>query len=58
MTPILKGFLTELANEATNYAVQIHGGKGYLKDYWVEQLYRDSRLYTIHNGPTALQVNI
>lgn len=58
MTPILKGFLTEIANEAASYGIQIHGGKGILKEFGVEQLYRDARLYTIYNGPTTLQVNI
>jgi hypothetical protein len=55
MTPILKGFLTEAANEAASHCVQIHGGRGCLRHYGAEQLLRDSRQYAIHYGTTGLQ---
>jgi hypothetical protein len=31
-------------------AIQVHGGYGYTRDYNVEQLYRDNRLNSIHEG--------
>lgn len=56
MTPILKGFLTEAAQEATRHCIQIHGGRGCVNQFGVEQLYRDSLQLTIHHGTTGLQV--
>ncbi len=55
VTPIAKAFLTELALETTNYGVQIHGGHGYVKDYGMEQIVRDTRISTIYEGTTAIQ---
>jgi len=38
------------ATRVTNTAVQIHGGYGYCREYLVERLYRDSRLFSIGGG--------
>lgn len=55
LTPIAKGVLTELAGEATDLAIQIHGGHGYIKETGVEQRARDIRIARIYEGTTAIQ---
>lgn len=47
-----------LANEVTSNAVQIHGGYGYCREYEVERLYRDARLFMIGGGTTQVQRKI
>ena len=54
-TPILKGFITELGVEAANYGVQIFGGHGYIKEWGMEQILRDSRIATLYEGTTGIQ---
>eukprot|EP01012_Entosiphon_sulcatum_P068981 TRINITY_DN994_c0_g1_i1.p1 TRINITY_DN994_c0_g1~~TRINITY_DN994_c0_g1_i1.p1 ORF type:complete len:623 (-),score=110.49 TRINITY_DN994_c0_g1_i1:11-1852(-) len=55
MTPILKGFLTELGLEAANAGIQIWGGHGYIKDNGMEQIVRDARISTVWEGTTGIQ---
>ncbi len=50
-----KYFASEAAVRATNEAVQIHGGYGFIKDYPVEKLYRDVKLMTIGEGTSEVQ---
>jgi alkylation response protein AidB-like acyl-CoA dehydrogenase len=50
-----KLFASEVAVRATNEAVQIHGGYGFLKDFPVEKLYRDVKLVTIGEGTSEVQ---
>jgi len=50
-----KLFASELAVKASNEAVQIFGGYGYVKDYPVEKFYRDSKLLTIGEGTSEVQ---
>lgn len=54
-TPILKGFLTELGNQAASDAIQIWGGHGYVKENGIEQIYRDARISTLYEGTTGIQ---
>lgn len=54
-TPILKGFLTELGVEAANHGVQVFGGHGYIKEWGMEQILRDSRIATLYEGTTGIQ---
>jgi len=56
MTPIAKFYSTEMSNQVTYDAIQIHGGDGYMKDYNVERHYRDARITNIYEGTTQLQV--
>lgn len=56
LTPLSKFVLTEMANDVTYDAVQIHGGCGYMKDFPVERLSRDARITNIYEGTTQLQV--
>ena len=50
-----KYFSSEIATKATNEAVQIHGGYGFIKEFPVEKLYRDVKLMTIGEGTSEVQ---
>ncbi len=50
-----KYYASEAAVRATNEAVQIHGGYGFIKDFPVEKLYRDVKLMTIGEGTSEVQ---
>ncbi|MBT5387206.1 MAG: acyl-CoA dehydrogenase [Porticoccaceae bacterium] len=54
-TPILKGFITELGVVAANHGVQVFGGHGYIKEWGMEQILRDSRIATLYEGTTGIQ---
>ena len=56
LTPMCKALATEMANQVTYDAIQIHGGTGYMKDFNVERFYRDARITNIYEGTTQLQV--
>jgi hypothetical protein len=50
-----KYFASEAAVRATQEAVQIHGGYGFIKEFPVEKLYRDVKLMTIGEGTSEVQ---
>jgi butyryl-CoA dehydrogenase len=50
-----KLFASEMAEEVTSAAIQIHGGYGFLNDYPVEKYYRDVRVFQIYDGPSEIQ---
>ncbi|WP_432698120.1 acyl-CoA dehydrogenase [Marinobacterium sp. YM272] len=54
-TPIVKGWLTELAQEVTYLGVQVHGGMGFVEECGAAQHYRDARILTIYEGTTGIQ---
>ena len=41
--------------EVTTDAVQVFGGYGYMKEYPVEKLMRDAKLYQIYEGTSQIQ---
>ncbi len=55
ITPIAKGFMTELGFESANLAVQCFGGHGYIKEWGVEQNLRDCRIASLYEGTTGVQ---
>lgn len=55
LTPIVKGLLTELANECAYHALQIYGGHGYIAEWGMEQVARDARITSIYEGTTQIQ---
>lgn len=55
LTPIVKGALTEWANECAYHALQCFGGHGYVQEWGMEQLARDARITTIYEGTTQIQ---
>ncbi len=50
-----KLFASEVSSRATNAAVQIHGGYGYVTDYPVERFLRDAKLTEIGEGTSQVQ---
>jgi alkylation response protein AidB-like acyl-CoA dehydrogenase len=55
LTPIAKGFMTELGFESANLALQCFGGHGYIREWGVEQNVRDARIATLYEGTTGIQ---
>jgi alkylation response protein AidB-like acyl-CoA dehydrogenase len=55
LTPIVKAFLTETAQEATSYGMQVYGGHGFIAEWGMEQLARDTRICTMYEGTTGIQ---
>ncbi len=54
-TPTMKAFLTELGQECSSLGMQIYGGAGFIKDYGMEQIMRDSLISTKYEGTTGVQ---
>jgi acyl-CoA dehydrogenase len=50
-----KRFSADIAMKATTDAVQIFGGYGYMKEYPVEKLMRDAKLFQIYEGTSQIQ---
>ena len=55
LTPVLKGWCTELGVEIASLAVQVHGGMGFIEETGVAQHLRDSRIAPIYEGTTGIQ---
>lgn len=55
LTPIAKGWCTELSQEVTSLGVQVHGGMGFIEETGVAQYSRDARILTIYEGTTGIQ---
>jgi acyl-CoA dehydrogenase len=53
--PLSKGLCTDLGNELTSLAVQIHGGMGYVEETGIAQHYRDARIAAIYEGTNGIQ---
>jgi len=49
---------TDMLSFVVDQAVQIHGGYGYMREYVVERLYRDARLYPIGGGTREIMNEI
>jgi acyl-CoA dehydrogenase len=50
-----KRFAADTAMKVTTDAVQIFGGYGYMKEYPVEKLMRDAKLFQIYEGTSQIQ---
>ena len=50
-----KFYASQIAQEVTTEAVQIHGGYGYVKEFHVERLMRDAKITQIYEGTTEIQ---
>ncbi|MEM1153323.1 MAG: acyl-CoA dehydrogenase C-terminal domain-containing protein [Pseudomonadota bacterium] len=55
LTPIAKAFATETGFEVANYGVQIYGGHGFIREWGMEQIVRDSRISMLYEGTTGIQ---
>ncbi len=57
LTPLVKGWSTELGVELCSLGVQIHGGMGFIEETGAAQHLRDARIAPIYEGTTAIQAN-
>jgi len=55
LTPVIKTWPTELAQELTSLGVQIHGGMGFVEETGASQHMRDARILPIYEGTTGIQ---
>jgi len=52
---LAKWHASEAATRCANWAIQVHGGYGYMTDYRVERYWRDARICEIYEGTTEVQ---
>jgi 3-(methylthio)propanoyl-CoA dehydrogenase len=55
LTPVLKGWCTELGVEIASLGIQVFGGIGYVEETGAAQYLRDARIATIYEGTTGIQ---
>ena len=55
LTPLSKGWGTDMGVEMTGLGVQIHGGMGFIEETGAAQHYRDARIATIYEGTNGIQ---
>ncbi|MEQ1786467.1 MAG: acyl-CoA dehydrogenase [Acidimicrobiales bacterium] len=55
LTPVSKGWGTDLGVELTSLALQVFGGMGYIEETGIAQLYRDARIAPIYEGTNGIQ---
>ena len=55
LTPLCKGYLSEVCFDATATSIMVLGGHGYLRDHPVEQYLRDIVIAKIYEGTTTIQ---
>jgi acyl-CoA dehydrogenase len=58
LAAMAKNTATDMCSFVCDQAVQIHGGYGYMREYVVERLYRDARLYPIGGGTREIMNEI
>ncbi len=58
LAAMAKNAATDACSAVCDQAVQIHGGYGYMREYLVERLYRDARLYPIGGGTREIMNEI
>ena len=55
MTPVVKALFTDMGSEASNLAIQVYGGHGYIREHGVEQYVRDARIAQLYEGTNGIQ---
>ncbi len=55
LTPVIKAWLTETAQELTSLGVQVQGGMGFVEETGAAQHMRDARILPIYEGTTGIQ---
>jgi acyl-CoA dehydrogenase len=58
LAAMAKNTATDMCSFVCDQAVQIHGGYGYMREYLVERLFRDARLYPIGGGTREIMNEI
>jgi butyryl-CoA dehydrogenase len=52
---LAKWHASEAASKCANWAIQVHGGYGYLTEFLVERYLRDAKITEIYEGTTEVQ---
>jgi 3-(methylsulfanyl)propanoyl-CoA dehydrogenase len=55
LTPLVKGWCTEISLEVTSLGIQVHGGMGYVEETGAAQHLRDARILPIYEGTNGIQ---
>jgi len=55
LTPLVKGWCTEISMEVTSLGVQVHGGMGFVEETGAAQHFRDARILPIYEGTNGIQ---
>ena len=55
LTPVIKGFLTDVGYDMTVQAQQVYGGHGYIEEWGMSQFVRDARIAMIYEGANGVQ---
>ncbi|MCM3568236.1 acyl-CoA dehydrogenase family protein [Neobacillus mesonae] len=55
LTAIAKCYATDVRQKVVSDAIQILGGYGYMQDYPLERIHRDSKIYQIFEGTNQIQ---
>lgn len=55
LTPLSKGWGTDVGLEMTSVGVQVHGGMGFVEETGAAQLWRDARILPIYEGTNGIQ---
>ena len=55
ITPVLKAAWTQQAFEGSSACLQVFGGHGYIREWGIEQIVRDSRVAMIYEGTNEIQ---
>ena len=55
LTPVIKGFLTDVGYDMTVKAQQVYGGHGYIEEWGMSQFTRDARIAMIYEGANGVR---
>ncbi|MGY4304295.1 acyl-CoA dehydrogenase [Bradyrhizobium sp. USDA 4369] len=55
MTPVMKGYMTDMGFANAVQAQQMYGGHGYIAEWGMEQFVRDARIAMIYEGANGIQ---
>lgn len=55
LTPVVKAWCTDMANDVAALGVQVHGGMGFIEETGAAQFVRDARILTIYEGTNGVQ---
>jgi len=55
LTPLIKGYGTDIGNEVASIGVQVHGGMGFIEETGAAQHFRDARIAPIYEGTNGIQ---
>jgi alkylation response protein AidB-like acyl-CoA dehydrogenase len=55
LTPMIKGYFTDMGYEVATMSQQVFGGHGYIREHGMEQFVRDARITMIYEGANGVQ---